>query len=123
MALINILIALALFGGEAMDGYAPRYSPGVMERVVQRRDLAPAACNISSAYYPVGTWVYVWGDNTKVLRHCRVADVSHPRDVARHKRTKRVIELGYTEARSLCGDAAMQAPPTACPVTVIKIDE
>lgn len=74
-------------------------------RVVARRDLPPAACNISSAYYPLGTWVYVWGDHTKVLRHCRVADVSHPRDVARHRRTTRVIELGYTEAQSLCGDA------------------
>jgi len=121
LALINILIALALLGGEAMDGYAPRYSPGVMERVVRRRDLAPAACNISSAYYPLGTWVYVWSHNRHILRYCRVADVSHPRDVARHQRTKRVIELGYTEAQSLCGDAAMQAPPTACPVTVVHL--
>ena len=52
-----------------MDGYAPRYSPGVMERVVRRRDLAPAACNISSAYYPLGTWVYVWSHNRHILRY------------------------------------------------------
>lgn len=121
MALINILLALAILGGESMDGVAPRYAPGLMERVVARRDLAPAACNVSSTYYPLGTWVYVWGQRTKVLRHCRVSDVSHPRDVARHRRTGRIIELGYTEAQSLCGYAAMDDPPTACPVTVVHI--
>ena len=35
--LIELYIALALLGGEEMSGYAPRYAPGVMERVAQPR--------------------------------------------------------------------------------------
>jgi len=123
LALINILIALALLGGEAMDGYAPRYSPGVMGRVAVHRDLPPVPCMVSSPNYDVGTWVYVWSATKKVLRHCRVTDVSHPRDRERHIRTKRIVELSYEMAIELCGHEHLADPPTKCPVVVVRINE
>ena len=121
--LIELYIALALPGGEEMAGYAPRYSPGVMERVSRVRDLPAVECMVSSPYYRVGTWVWVWGKNTNALELCRVTDVSHPRDRERHIRTKRVVELGYEEARRICGEAHMQHRPEQCPVIVIRVNE
>ena len=123
MALINILIALALLGGEAMDGYAPRYDKNVMERVAVHRDLPPVPCMVSSPNYDVGTWVYVWSATKKVLRHCRVTDVSHPRDRERHIRTKRIVELSYEMAIELCGQEYLHSRPEQCPVTVIRVNE
>ena len=123
MALINILILAALLGGEAMDGYAPRYSPGAMDRVAVHRDLPPVPCMVSSPNYDVGTWVYVWSATKKVLRHCRVTDVSHPRDRERHIRTKRIVELSYEMAIELCGHEHLADPPTKCPVVVVRINE
>jgi len=120
--LIQLYILLALHGGESMDGYAPRYAKGVMERVVRHRDLPWAACNVSSAYYPVGTRVWVVSWNTHQVRQCRIADVSHPRDVARHRRTKRVIEAGYEESKWICGLSRMKDRPERCPVTVLRIE-
>jgi hypothetical protein len=75
---------------------------------------------VSSPRYAVGTWLYVYGMNTDRLLHCRVTDVSHPRDGARHVRTGREVELGYTEAERLCGLAAMKDRPERCPVVVVK---
>ena len=121
--LVELYIALALLGGEEMAGFAPRYSPGVMERVVKNRDLPWAACNVSSAYYGIGTEVWVVSWNTYQVRRCRVADVSGPADVARHRRTKRVIEAGYDEAKWICGLSHMKDRPEACPITVLRIDE
>lgn len=123
MALINILIALAMLGGESMDGYAPRYSPGLMERVARNRHMAIVPCMVSSPYYGVGTWVYVWSHNKQILRHCRVTDVSAPQDAPRHKRTRRIVELSYELARELCGHEFINSRPEACPVTVIKLNE
>ena len=123
MALINILIALALLGGESMDGYAPRYSPGLMERVSQHRGLEPVPCMVSSPYYGLGTWVYVWSQNKKILRHCRVTDVSAPQDAPRHKRTRRIVELSYELAAELCGQEYLHSRPEQCPVTVIRVNE
>lgn len=123
MALINILIALALLGGESMDGYAPRYSPGLMERVSQHRGLEPVPCMVSSPYYGVGTWVYVWSHNKKIPRHCRVTDVSAPQDAPRHKRTRRIIELSYELAIEMCGREFINSRPELCPVTVIRMNE
>lgn len=118
--LARILVAVAVFGGEMMSGFAPRYSPGVMERVATRRGLAPAGCYVSSPFYDIGTRVIVYGANTDRALSCVVADVSHPRDRARHIRTRRVVELGYTEAERLCGTKAMRSRPEACPVTVFR---
>ena len=120
--LIQLYILLALRGGESMDGYAPRYAPGVMERVVKNRDLPWAACNVSSAYYGIGTEVWVVSWNTHQVRRCRVADVSGPADVARHRRTKRVIEAGYEESKWICSPENLKLGPTACPVTVLRIN-
>jgi hypothetical protein len=123
MALLRLLTLLALLGGECVEGYAPRYSPGVMERVARTRDLEPVGCMVSSPTYPIGTWLYLYGKNTAALRYCRVTDVSAPKDRARHLRTKRVVELSYEAARDLCGAAAMDDPPTACPVVVVRVNE
>ena len=123
MALINILILAALLGGEAMDGYAPRYDKNVMERVAVHRDLPPVPCMVSSPYYDVGTWVYVWSHNKAILRHCRVTDVSAPQDAPRHKRTKRIIELSYELAIEMCGREHLNDRPEQCPVTVLRVDE
>lgn len=119
--LYRLLIAVALFGGEVHQGYAPRYSPGVMERVAARRGLEPVGCMVSSPRYDVGTWVYVYGFNTDTLLRCRITDVSQTRDRRRHLRTKRETELGYTEARRLCGEAAMDKRPEQCPVLVVRL--
>mgnify|MGYP000996610000 CR=1 FL=1 len=106
-----------------MDGYAPRYSPGLMERVSRNRALEPVPCMVSSPIYPVGTWLYVWSHNQKVLRACRVTDVSAPNDRARHIRTRRIVELGYDEAISICGAEHINDRPEACPVTVLRVND
>ena len=113
-----------------MNGYAPRYDKNVMERVVARRDLAPAACNISSAYYGIGTWVWVWSWNTKTLKRCRVSDVSDTTkknggesDQARHRRTRRIMEWSYPMAIEMCGREHLNDRPEQCPVTVIRVNE
>lgn len=121
--LVELYIALALLGGEEMSGYAPRYAPGVMERVSHNRRLPTVECMVSSPYYRVGTWVWVWGLNTNALERCRVTDVSQARDRERHIRTKRIVELGYTEALRFCGEEHMQHRPEQCPVIVIRIAE
>ena len=121
--LYRLLIAASLLGGEVHAGYAPRYSQGVMERVSRVRDLRAVECMVSSPYYPVGTWVWVWGRNTNVLERCRVTDVSAAKDRERHIRTKRVVELGYEEARRICGEEHMRDRPEQCPVIVLRINE
>lgn len=121
--LVELYIALALLGGEEMAGYAPRYSPGVMERVSRVRDLPTVECMVSSPYYPIGTWVWVWGRNTNALERCRVTDVSQTRDRDRHIRTKRVIEVGFNESIRICGEQFINDRPEKCPVVVIRINE
>src|SRR5512138_1361196 len=92
-----------------------------MERVSRNRDLPIVGCMVSSPRYPIGTWVWVWGSNTQTLLRCRVTDISHPRDRARHLRTGREVELGYIEAVRLCGRRAMQDRPERCQVIVIAV--
>ncbi len=128
--LIALYILLGQHGGESMTGYAPHYNPGVMDRVLVNRGLGPAPCNISSAYYDVGTWVWVVGWNTYEVRRCRVSDESDPTpkpnggesDKARHRRTKRIMEASYEDALWMCGAKAMQGPSRWCGVTVIRIE-
>lgn len=120
-ALINLLIALALLGGESMTGYAPRYDKGVMERVAHNRAMGSVPCMVSSAYYPLGTWLYVWGKNTRRLRSCRVTDESGPNDRRRHQRTGRIVELSYEMAIELCGRQHLNHRPEQCPVDVIHL--
>jgi len=78
---------------------------------------------VSSPRYPIGAWIWIYGANTDALLHCRVTDVSHPRDLARHLRTKREVELSYPAALALCGARAMQDRPERCPVVVVNIGD
>lgn len=121
--LISLYIALGIHGGESMNGYAPYYAKGVMDTVLINRGLKPASCNISSAYYNIGTWVWVWSAKTFQLRKCRISDVSAPIDKQRHRRTKRIIEFSYEDAVVFCGKKAMKNGPKDCPVTVIRIND
>ena len=45
------------------------------------------------------------------------------KDRERHIRTKRVIEVGYEEARRICGEEHMRDRPEQCPVVVLRINE
>ena len=102
-----------------------------MERVSRVRDLPRVDCMVSSPRYPIGTWVWVYGYTTETLLRCRVTDVSADCDTTgrgspesdrqRHMRTKREIEVGYTEALRLCGKAAMDKRPEQCPVLVVRL--
>jgi hypothetical protein len=119
--LYRLLLVVAMLGGDVHEGYAPRYSPGVIERVSRHRDLPIVECMVSSPRYPIGTWIWIYGWNTDRLAHCRVTDVSQARDRARHLRTKREVELGYPAALRLCGARAMRDRPERCPVVVVRV--
>jgi hypothetical protein len=118
--LAAILLAVVLYGGEMMSGFAPRYSPGVMERVARNRGMDVAGCMVSSPFYDIGTRVIVYGRNTDRALSCTVVDVSHPRDRARHIRTKRITELSYPAALALCGRKHINHRPEQCPVVVFR---
>jgi hypothetical protein len=92
-----------------------------MTKVARARDMAPVGCMVSSPVHPIGTWVYVYGKRTGVLLYCRVTDVSHTKDQARHLRTHRIVELSYEVAEVLCGSTRERA--VDCPVMVIRIHD
>lgn len=119
MTLLRLLIFVILHGGTITHGWAPHYAPGVMERVARNRDMAQAQCMISSPTEPLGSWLWVYGKATGVLLHCRVTDVSHPRDKARHLRTGRLVEIGFNNTRALCGTT--RGSVRECPIMVIKL--
>lgn len=121
MTLIRLLVFVILHGGVIQESYAPHYSPNLMARVARNRDMQPEACMISSAQYDIGTWLWVYGKRTGVLLHCRVTDVSHPRDVKRHLKTRRLVELSWEVTRALCKTTT--DPSIACPVLIIKVGE
>lgn len=83
--------------------------------------MAPVACMVSSPRYDIGAWVYVWGVTTKVLRHCKVVDVSGPKDRERHLRTHREVEIAFENTVDLCGTTRGRV--VDCPVIVIRINE
>jgi hypothetical protein len=118
--LAAILLAVVLYGGEMMSGFAPRYSPGLMERVARNRGMDVEGCMVSSPFYDIGTRVIVYGPNTDRALSCTVVDVSHPRDRARHIRTRRITELSYPAALALCGRKHINHRPEQCPVLVVK---
>ena len=117
---MRLLILAALNGWNVQEGYAPRYAPGVMEQVARNRDMPRVSCMISSPKLPLGSWVYVWGVRSRVLRYCRITDVSAPRDAQRHIRTGRIVELGYTAALAICGAEYINSQSKECPVIVIS---
>ena len=94
-----------------------------MEQVSRNRDLPIVSCMVSSPYYDIGEWVYVYGVNTGALRWCRVTDVSRPEHRQRHRRIGWIAELGFNEALSLCGKAHINDPPKRCPVIVFRLEE
>jgi hypothetical protein len=100
----------------AEAGYAPHYAKGLMARVAKRRKLDPAPCMVSRPHGPIGAWVWVHGDRTGITLKCLVVDVSHPRDLKRHHRTGRIVELSWEVSRALCGTT--KGSTTACPVKV-----
>lgn len=121
MALVRLYILIGLGLGVVQEGWAPHYSKGLMQAVAARRDITPVPCMVSSPVYAVGDWVYVWGRRTGVLRHCKIVDVLHPRDRARHIRTRRWVEISYEVTVALCGST--KGRPTDCPVIVFKLEE
>ncbi len=122
MGLIRLYILIGLGLGTVMEGFAPRYSPHLMQRVAERRGIElNGRIAVSSAYYPLGTELWIWGVNTHTLKLAVVVDISHPRDMARHRRTKRLIEIAHEDAMSICG--SVKSKPTDCPVIVFRIQE
>jgi hypothetical protein len=122
MVLIRLYILLGLMGGTVGEYVSPHYAKGVMERVARNRDMPIVPCMIASPTIPIGSWVWVYGRNTGVLRWCRVTDTSAKRDKARHIRMRRV-ELSWEAALSLCGRRAMKDRPERCPIVVIQVNE
>lgn len=116
--LYAILVWASLHGGVVESGYAPHYRPGLMAQVSRRRDMPVVACMVSSPVHPLGAWLWVYGERTGALLHCRVTDISHPRDRARHIRTRRVVELDWSVTTQLCGSTRERA--IDCPVMVIR---
>ena len=119
--LFRLLMLVAALGGTVTQGYAPHYAPGVMERVAHVRQMERVGCMVSSPTLPLGTWMYIYGSRTGALRYCRVTDVSHPRDKARHLRTGRIVELDYPNTLALCGSTKDR--PERCPVIVVTLFE
>ncbi len=118
MILLRLLMLAALNGWTVTEGYAPRYSPGLMTRVAHNRNLTPVACMVSSPTVGIAEWVYVVSKNNGAVRYCKVVDTSEAIDRARHIRTKRIVELSFSTARALCGHTTER--PEACPVIVIS---
>jgi hypothetical protein len=110
-------------GWSVQEGYAPRYAKGVMARVSINRGMPIVGCMISSPTLPLGSWVYVYGRRTRALRYCRITDVSAPKDRERHIRTRRIAELGYPEALSICGVEYINGSSIECPIIVIAEGE
>lgn len=120
MTLIRLLVLAALMGWDVQEGYAPRYSKNLMEQVARNRDMPIVGCMISSPTLPLGSWAYVYGKRTHVLRYCRITDTSAPKDKQRHIRTKRIAELGYNEALSICGVEYINGSSKECPILLIS---
>jgi len=109
----------ALHSAVVECGYAPHYAPGLMSKVAHHRDMPPTACMVSSPTLPLGAWVWVYGQRTGALLRCRVTDVSHPRDKARHLRTGRIAELAYEVTARLCGSTRERV--IDCPIVVVHL--
>lgn len=88
-----------------------------MAKVAANRDLRPVACMVSRPRGPIGGWVWVYGKRTGALLRCKIVDVSHPRDLARHERMRRVAELSYEVTAAICGSTRERV--IDCPVLVI----
>lgn len=104
------------------DGYAVHYSPGVMERVAQYRDLPQEDCMVSTPYTDnIGSWVIV--ESPYATLQCQITDVSHPRDKARHIRTGTAAELSFEAAKRLCHITRVaEKSKYECPVKIYILE-
>jgi hypothetical protein len=132
MKMLLIVLVAAVLGGDvatlpprveppavpatAESGFAPHYSPRLMAKVARRRKLDPAPCMVSRPRGPIGGWVYVYGERTGQTLKCLITDVSHPRDLKRHLRTRRIVELSWETTAQICGTT--KGRPVDCPVRV-----
>ncbi len=117
-SLIVKLCFLLCAGTGWHDGISAHYSDGLFERVAAHRGLSTTAdCYISSDWHHLGEWVVVYGANTDRTLVCLVADVSHPRDKARHVRAG-LFELDFNAAATLCGDTRLRNDE--CPIKVSR---
>jgi hypothetical protein len=98
-------------------GYAAHYGPGVMERVARKRKMPIVSCMISSPTLLIGTWVYVRGQNTNTILHCRVTDVSAPKDKKRHIHAQLIAELNYGATINICGSTKLANKE--CPISIL----
>lgn len=114
---VKMALVLGMGVGGWQDGIAAHYSPGLFERVAARRGLPSAECYISSDWHPLGTFVLVYGGNTRASLVCQVTDVSQPRDRRRHARD-RLFEIDFHSAAVLCGSTELRNRD--CPVQVSK---
>jgi hypothetical protein len=119
VTLIRLLMFVILHGGYVSQGYAPHYAPGLMARVAERRGMDVGGCMVSSAQYEIGVSVYVIGVNTGTIRLCTVVDVSHPRDKARHLKTRRIAEISHEDARAICG--TVSGSSGECPIVLVRL--
>lgn len=104
-------------------GFAAHYSPGLMARVANNRNLPIVPCMISSPVYEIGTWVYVEGINTGKRLYCRVTDVSNPASVDgkesdrdRHIRMALLAELAFENTLDICGSTTLAN--RECPILI-----
>jgi hypothetical protein len=91
-----------------------------MGKVADRRGMERTSCMVSSPTEPLGSWLWVYGENTGKLRHCQVVDVSAPKDRARHLRLRRLVEIAGELEQALCGHR--NEPVVKCPVVVYDAD-
>lgn len=113
---VLIFIVATLLQAFSYQGLALYYRPGMMERVSANRGMPVVDCMVSSPYEKLNTWLYVQGP--KGAKWCRVTDVSHPKDRARHIQRGLVIEFDNRSARQVCGTSG--GLPLNCKVTVTK---
>ena|SRR5690349_596062 len=122
--MIALILALSIIGnsilpiGNTYAGYSRWYRPGLMKVVSLNRGLEPVSCMVASPYERIGTWLKI--ENKKGdYRWCRVTDISHPKDRARHIRLNIVAEFDYNSARVLCG-LNKEKKPNNCRVRVTR---
>jgi len=117
MGLIVKLCFLLSCGTGWHDAIAAHYADGLFERVAARRGLPRAECYIASDWHDIGAFVLVYGQNTGRSLVCLVADVSAPKDRARHIRANQ-YELSFNAAAILCGSTKLRNDE--CPIKVSR---
>jgi len=111
-----LILALGVGGQE---GYAARYSAGVMGHVADNRGIPRTSCMVAltSARTITGDqWIWVLGRRTGRMRRCKIVDLPQDGDRVALQERGIVTELDRESARIVCG--GVDEPPSACPVVV-----